>query len=73
MANENNNCPSDHCNSFGLVKKGTKNYIGKNPGNISITELQKTVKITLVVHLLCGKALYFNQSQRALNGKGFYN
>ena len=29
--------------AFGLVKKGTENYIGKIPGNIRITELQKTV------------------------------
>jgi len=29
--------------SFGLVKKGTENCIGKIPGNIRITELQKTV------------------------------
>ena len=28
---------------FGLVKKRTENYIGKIPGNIRITELQKTV------------------------------
>lgn len=29
--------------ALGLVKKGTENYIGKIPGNIRITELQKTV------------------------------
>ena len=29
--------------AFGLVRKGTENYIGKIPGNIRITELQKTV------------------------------
>jgi len=29
--------------AFRLVKKGTENYIGKIPGNIRITELQKTV------------------------------
>ena len=29
--------------AFGLVKKGTENYIGKIPGNIKVTELQKTV------------------------------
>ena len=29
--------------AFGLVKKGTENYISKIPGNIRITELQKTV------------------------------
>jgi len=29
--------------AFGLVKKGTENYIGKIPGNIRITELQKTI------------------------------
>jgi len=29
--------------AFGLVNKGTENYIGKIPGNIRITELQKTV------------------------------
>jgi len=29
--------------TFGLVKKGTEDYIGKIPGNIRITELQKTV------------------------------
>ena len=29
--------------AFGLVKKRTENYIGKIPGNIRITELQKTV------------------------------
>ena len=29
--------------AFGLFKKGTENYIGKIPGNIGITELQKTV------------------------------
>ena len=29
--------------AFGLVKKGTANYISKIPGNIRITELQKTV------------------------------
>ena len=29
--------------AFGLVKKETENYIGKIPGNIRITELQKTV------------------------------
>ena len=29
--------------AFGLVKKGTESYIGKIPGNIRITELQKTV------------------------------
>jgi len=29
--------------TFGLVKKGTENYIGKIPGNIRITEPQKTV------------------------------
>ena len=29
--------------AFGLIKKGTENYIGKIPGNIRITELQKTV------------------------------
>jgi len=29
--------------AFGLVKEGTENYIGKIPGNIRITELQKTV------------------------------
>ena len=29
--------------AFGLVKKGTENYIGKIPGNIRITELQRTV------------------------------
>jgi len=29
--------------AFGLVKKGTENYIGKIPGNIRITELQKIV------------------------------
>jgi len=31
--------------SFGLVKKRTENYIGKIPGNIRITELQKTVPL----------------------------
>ena len=29
--------------ALGLVKKGTENYIGKIPGNIRITELQKIV------------------------------
>jgi len=29
--------------AFGLVKKGTENYIHKIPGNIRITELQKTI------------------------------
>ena len=29
--------------AFGLVKKRTENYIGKIPGNIRITDLQKTV------------------------------
>ena len=29
--------------AFGLVKKGTENYIAKIPGNIRITELQKPV------------------------------
>ena len=29
--------------SLGLVWKGTENYIDKLPGNIRITELQKTV------------------------------
>ena len=29
--------------AFGLVKKRKENYIGKIPGNIRITELQKTV------------------------------
>ena len=29
--------------ALGLVKKGTENYIGKIPGNIRITELQKSV------------------------------
>jgi len=29
--------------AFGLVKKRTVNYIGKIPGNIRITELQKIV------------------------------
>ena len=29
--------------AFGLVKKGTENYIGKILGTIRITELQKTV------------------------------
>jgi len=29
--------------AFGLVKKGTEYYIGKIPGNIRITELQKTI------------------------------
>ena len=28
---------------FGLVKKGTENYIGKIPDKIKVTELQKTV------------------------------
>ena len=28
--------------ALGFVKKGKENYIGKNPGNIRITELQKT-------------------------------
>ena len=31
--------------ALGLVKKGTENYIGKIPGNIRITELQKTVRL----------------------------
>ena len=31
--------------AFGFVKKGTENYIGKIPGNIRVTELQKTVLI----------------------------
>ena len=29
--------------AFGLVKKGIENFIGKIPGNIRVTELQKTV------------------------------
>ena len=29
--------------ALGLVKKGIENYTGKIPGNIRITELQKTV------------------------------
>jgi len=29
--------------AFGLVKKRTENYIGKIPGNIRITELQKII------------------------------
>jgi len=29
--------------AFGLVKMRTENYIGKIPGNIRITELQKIV------------------------------
>ena len=29
--------------ALGLVNKGTVNYIGKIPGNIRITDLQKTV------------------------------
>ena len=29
--------------TLGLVKKGTENYIREIPGNIRITELQKTV------------------------------
>ena len=29
--------------AFGLVKKRTGNYIGKNPGNIRITDLQKII------------------------------
>ena len=31
--------------AFGLVKKRTENYIGKIPGKIIITELQKTVLV----------------------------
>ena len=37
--------------AFGLVKKGTENYIGKIPSNIRITELQKTVLLG-VAHIL---------------------
>ena len=29
--------------AFGLVKKGIENFIGKIPGNIRVTELQKTI------------------------------
>ena len=29
--------------AFKLVKKGIENYIGKIPGNIRVTELQKTI------------------------------
>ena len=29
--------------ALGLVMEGTENYIGKIPGNMRITELQKTV------------------------------
>lgn len=31
--------------ALGLVKNGTENYIGRIPGNIRITELQKIVLI----------------------------
>ena len=37
--------------AFGIVKKGTKNYIGKIPGIIRITELQKTVLLG-IAHIL---------------------
>ena len=37
--------------TFGLVKKGTEDYIGKIPGNIRITELQKTVLLE-TAHIL---------------------
>ena len=37
--------------AFGLVKKGTENYIGKIQGNIGLTELQKTVLLG-VAHIL---------------------
>ena len=37
--------------AFGLVKKGTENYIGKIPGNIRITELQKTVLLEPLTYL----------------------
>ena len=37
--------------AFGLVKKGTENYIGKIPGNIRLTELQKTALLE-TVHIL---------------------
>jgi len=42
VGNENNNCPVI-IEAFGLVKKGTESYIGQIPGDIKITELQKTV------------------------------
>ena len=37
--------------AFGLVKKGTENYIGKILSNIRIIELQKTVLLE-VAHIL---------------------
>ena len=39
--------------AFGLIKKGTENYIGKLPGNVRITELQKTVLLE-TAHILRG-------------------
>jgi len=45
--------------AFGFVKKRTENYIGKIPGNVRITELQK------IVLLLIGTA----RSKRTLSIK----
>ena len=48
IRNDNDN---DNDNDNELVQKGNENYIGKIPGNIRITELQKIVLLG-IAHIL---------------------
>ena len=54
--------------AFGLVKKRTENYIGKIPGNIRITELQKIVLLG-TAHIL-RRTLSIKYSIRVMTALG---